>query len=186
MARPSRVTVLAEDRRQQQLIFRYLRRVGLEIHAIRLVPLSAGSGEQRVREQFPKELSEYRSRNTRAATRLIAVTDADVFSVEERLAQLDRRLREDGVDPIRMDTDQIARLIPKRNIETWLSCLNGNAVGEGEVDYKRTRHDWDDLIQPAADTLYAWTRPNAQIPDLCVPSLRHAIGELRRLDLSDV
>lgn len=37
MARPSRVTVLAEDRRQQQLIFRYLRRIGLETHAMRLL-----------------------------------------------------------------------------------------------------------------------------------------------------
>lgn len=76
MAKPSRVTVLAEDRRQQQLIFRYLRRIGLEIHAMRLLLPSAGSGEQWVREQFPKELSEYRSRSARTETKLIAVTDA--------------------------------------------------------------------------------------------------------------
>jgi len=186
MARPSLVTILAEDRRQQQVIFRYLRRIGLEIHAMRLLPPSAGSGEQWVREQFPKELSEYRSRSARAETKLIAVTDADTLSVEERLAQLDRRLRDDGVDLIRTDIEQVARLIPKRNIETWLLCLNGDVAEEGEKDYKRTRNDWDDLIQPSANTLYAWTRPNAQIPDHCVPSLRHAIGELRRLDFSDV
>lgn len=181
MARPSRVTVLAEDRRQQQLIFRYLRRIGLEIHAMRLLLPSAGSGEQWVREQFPKELSEYRRRSARAETKLIAVTDADTLSVEERLAQLDGRLRDDGVDLVRMDNEQVVRLIPRRNVETWLLCLNGIVVEEGE-DYKKTRHDWDDLIQPAANTLYAWTRPNARIPDQCVPSLRHAIGELRRLD----
>jgi hypothetical protein len=185
MARPSLVTILAEDRRQQQLIFRYLRRIGLEIHAMRLPP-SAGSGEQWVREQFPKELNEYRSRSARAETKLIAVTDADTLSVEERLAQLDGRLRDDGVDLVRTDIEQVARLIPKRNIETWLLCLNGDVVEEGERDYKRTRNDWDDLIQPSANTLYAWTRPNAQIPNHCVPSLRHAIGELRRLDFSDV
>ena len=102
------------------------------------------------------------------------------------MAQLDRRLRDDGVDLIRTDIEQVARLIPKRNIETWLLCLNGDVVEEGEKDYKRTRNDWDDLIRPSANTLYAWTRPNAQIPDHCVPSLRHAIGELRRLDFSDV
>src|ERR1700691_2439910 len=153
MARPSLVTILAEDRRQQQLIFRYLRRIGLEIHAMRLPP-SAGSGEQWVREQFPKELNEYRSRSARAETKLIAVTDADTLSVEERLAQLDGRLRDDGVDLVRTDIEQVARLIPKRNIETWLLCLNGDVVEEGEKDYKRTRNDWDDLIQPSANTLY--------------------------------
>ena len=61
----------------------------------------------------------------------------------------------------------------------------GDVVEEGENDYKGTRSDWDDLIPPA-NTLYAWTRRNAQIPDHCVPSLRHAIAELRRLDFSDV
>jgi hypothetical protein len=187
MVRPSRVAVLAEDRRQQQLIRRYLRLIGLEQHALRFLLPSAGSGEQWVREQFPTEIHAYRRRSASVETKLIVITDADTLTVEARLAQLDRKLRDERVDPIRADTEQVARIIPKRNIETWLLCLNGIVVGEGaDDDYKRTRHDWDDLIQPAANTLYAWTRPNAQIPDHCVPSLHHAIGELRRLDFSDV
>ncbi|MGA2250156.1 hypothetical protein [Terracidiphilus sp.] len=187
MARPSLVIVLVEDKRQQQLLFRYLRRIGLETHAMRFLLPSSGSGEHWVREQLPKELREYRRRSARAETKLIAVIDADKSTVQDRLAQLDRKLQEDGVDLIRVDTEQVARLVPKRNIETWILCLHGIAVGErDEDDYKRTRNDWGDLIQPSANTLCAWSHPDTQIPEHCIPSLRHGVGELRRLDFSDV
>lgn len=59
MTRPSLVIVLVEDKRQQQLIFRYLRRIGLEPHAIRFLLPSGGSGEQWVRERLPIEFREY-------------------------------------------------------------------------------------------------------------------------------
>jgi hypothetical protein len=186
MAKPSLVIVLVEDKRQQQLIFRYLRRIGLEVHAMRFLLPYAGSGEQWVRERLPIELREYRRRSARAETKLIAVIDADNSTLPERLAQLDHKLQENGVEPIRMDAEQVARLVPKRNIETWILCLNGNAVEEGEADYKRKRNDWDSLIQPAANTLYEWSRPKNRIPHHCVPSLRHGVSELRRLDFIGV
>ena len=86
MAKPSEVIVLVEDNRQQQLVFRYLRRIGLETHAMRFVLPSSGSGEQWVREQFPVEVAAYRRRSARAETKLIAVIDADDYTVQERLA----------------------------------------------------------------------------------------------------
>jgi hypothetical protein len=177
------VIVLVEDKRQQQLIFRYLRRIGLEPHAMRFLLPSAGSGEQWVRERFPVEVREYRRRSARATTKLIAVIDADNFTVQQRLAQSDQKLQGEGIELIRIGAEQVARLVPKRNVETWILCLTGNTVDE-ETDYKRSRNDWGDLIRPAGDTLYEWCRANAQIPDHCVSSLRHGIGELRRLDFS--
>jgi hypothetical protein len=183
MAKPSQVIVLVEDHRHQLLIFRYLRRIGLEPHAMRFVLPSSGSGEQWVRERFPVEVTAYRRRSARAETKLIAVIDADKFSVQERLAQLDQKLQEGGVDPVRADVEQIARLVPRRNIESWILCLNNVEVDE-EIDYKRTRNDWAELIRPATETLYAWTRPNSQVPNDCIPSLQHGIGDLRRLDFS--
>jgi hypothetical protein len=185
MAKPSEVVVLVEDIRHQQLLFRYLRRIGLEPHAMRFVLAPSGRGEQWVREQFPVELTAYRRRSARAETKLIAVIDADNFTLPERLAQLDQKLREDGVELIRMDVEQVARLIPRRNIETWILCLNAVGVNE-ETDYKRTRNDWTELIRPAAETLYTWARPNTQVPDNCIPSLQHGVAELRRLDFSEV
>jgi hypothetical protein len=182
MAKPSQVIALLEDNRQQQFIHRYLRRIGLKPHAIRFVLPSSGSGEQWVRERFPTEAAAYRRRSLRAETKLIAVTDADNLSLPERLAQLDRGLAGAGLDPIRID-EQIARLIPRRNVETWILYLNAVAVDE-EIDYKRTRNDWVQLTRPAAERLYAWTRPNTRLPDVCIPSLQHGIAELCRLDFS--
>jgi hypothetical protein len=141
---------------------------------------SSGSGEQWVRERFPIEVTAYRRRNTHVETKLIAVTDADNLELQQRLARLDQKLHEAEVDLIQED-EQVARLVPRRNVETWILCLIGYEVDE-ETDYKRPRNDWTDL----AHTLYVWTRPNAHIPELCVPSLRHGVAELRRLDFSRV
>jgi hypothetical protein len=184
MPKPSQVIILAEDKHQQSLVVKYLRRVGLEMHAFRLVPTPSGngSGEQWVREQFPSEVTSYRAR--RAATKLIAIIDADTRSVQERLRQLDQTLQQSGVRPIDSATEEIARLVPKRNVETWILCLNDRDVNEG-TDYKRTNVDWDALTRSGSITLYEWTRPNAQIPARCVPSLGLGVNELRRLNFRD-
>jgi hypothetical protein len=84
------------------------------------------------------------------------------------------------IAPLDLNRDQIARLVPKRNVETWILCLNDFAVDE-EQDYKRTRDDWGALLKPAADSLYRWTRADAVLPPACVPSLHLGVRELRRL-----
>ena len=183
MSKPSQVIVLGEDNRHQQFIVRYLRRCGLEPHAMRIVPLpaGAGSGEQWVRERFAVEVKACRRRGASAGTALIVLIDADELSVQERLAQLDRKLDEAQADPVRPDAEQIARLVPKRNIETWILCLNDVPVDE-ETDYKRTRPDWPPLLRSGIDALYDWTRPTAKLPAGSVPSLRLGVAELKRLD----
>ena len=71
--------------------------------------------------------------------------------------------------------------MPKRNIETWILCLNDVSVDE-ETDYKRTRNEWTTLISSGIETLYDWTRPNAQLPASSVSSLQLGVAELKRLD----
>lgn len=181
MARPSQVVVLVEDNHQQQLVFRYLRRVGLEPHAMRFRLPTSGSGEQWVREQFPIELRAYRNRSARAETKLIAVIDADNLAISERLTQFDQKLREAGLELVQVDLEHVARLIARRNIETWILCLNAVEVDE-ETDYKRTRNEWTELIRPAANRLYACTRPRSVLPDEYIPSLRQGVAELRKLN----
>jgi hypothetical protein len=182
MSKPSRVIILVEDNRQRQLIHRYLRKVGLETHAMRfnLSAPGAGSGEQWVRRQFAVEVAAYRKRRNRAETRLIVVIDADSNAVEERLRQFDLSLRESEQSLID-HREQIARLIPKRNVETWVLCLCGETVDE-ITDYKRTRSDWPELLRSASIRLYDWTRRGAQIPTNCVSSLRHGTEELAKLN----
>jgi len=139
-----------------------------------------GSAEQWVRERFAVEVEACRSRH--AETRLVVLIDADTRTVQERIAQLDTALREAGAPPIPVDTEQIARLVPKRNIETWILCLNEEVVNE-DTDYKRTRENWTELIRTAVGTLHVWSRPRAAVPPFCVESLQIGILELQKLGL---
>ena len=75
----------------------------------------------------------------------------------------------------------IIHLIPKWSIETWVLCLTDAEV----VEEKSYRHDHrinPETVQTAAKVLFAWTRPNAHIPDNCVPSLRLALPEVRKFE----
>ncbi len=181
MSKPSKVIVILEDDRHKQLIYRFLVRLGFEAHDMRIErsPLGSGSGENWVRRRFAREVKAYRSRNRHAQTALIVVVDADMNTVQERLTQLDRALAEDDQSAIDHD-EQVVRLIPKRNVETWILCLNMENVDE-VTDYKTSRPDWSNLIQRAALSLFAWSRPNYQVSTSCVASLQAGLNELKRL-----
>ena len=85
---------------------------------------------------------------------------------------------------MRPDQEQIARLVPKRNIETWILCLNELSVDE-ETDYKQTARDWKPLIRSGIELFFRWTRPNAQLPSNVAPSLQLGIAEMKKLDLRE-
>jgi hypothetical protein len=91
-------------------------------------------------------------------------------------------LEDGGKQRVDGEHEQIARLVPKRNVEAWILCLNGHVVDE-EDDYKRKRDDWNDLIPEAAGTLIEWTRQKAALPNHCIDSLRTGVKELNRLQL---
>ena len=182
MAKPSQIILLLEDKRHEQFIFRYLRKLRIGHHAMRIEksPPGAGSAEQWVRERFAIEVDACRSRQ--AKTKLIVLMDADTYTVQQRHFQLDQALQTAGSPLTLRDAEDVARLVPKRNIETWILCLNNEGVNE-ETDYKTTHDNWLNLIFNAVDTLYLWTRPNAVLPPSCIESLRIGVTELRRLGL---
>ncbi|MFZ0419772.1 MAG: hypothetical protein WAM04_16860 [Candidatus Sulfotelmatobacter sp.] len=181
MSKPSFVIVIVEDERHEMLVRRYLRKYGMGPHQVTYVrsPSGAGSAEQWVRSRFAKEVSAYRNRRARAATALIVVIDADAHTVQGRLTQLSGELKQSGIQAI-TSGEQVARLVPKRNVETWILCLHQEPVDE-ETDYKGRRDDWNELIPQAAATLFQWTRAKAELPNHCVASLRTGIKELNRL-----
>lgn len=181
MSKPSLVIVIVEDEHHEMLARRHLKQRGMGPHQVTYLrsPSGGGSAEQWVRARFAKEVSAYRNRQTRAETALVLIIDADTHTVQGRLAQLDRALEEGMVQPI-SNSEQIARLVPKRNVETWILCLNGQPVDEN-TDYKTTRDDWNELIPPAAETLFQWTRPQVEVPIHCIDSLLSGIRELNRL-----
>jgi hypothetical protein len=175
----SLVLVLAEDERHRMLIRRFLIDSGCRRHAIRIIlsPSGQGSAEKWVRSRFPVEVAVYRSRQ--AQTGLIVVIDADILSVAARLAQLEQALTEAGM-PAVSEGERIARVIPKRNIETWILHLTGTATDE-ETDYKRTRDDWNALVPVAAESLCRLAKAGPLPPDQ-IPSLQAGVTELRRLN----
>src|SRR5208282_6324826 len=147
MGRSSRVYVIAvlEDARHEMLTRRYLKKRGVGEREMRIErsPSGEGNAEGWVRKTFVKEVNVYRGRH--AKTALIVVIDADTQTVQERWRQLDQALEDGGKKRLDVEHEQIARLVPKRNVETWILCLNGQAADE-DADYKRRRHDWNELI----------------------------------------
>ena len=183
MSKSSRVYVIVvlEDARHEMLVRRYLKKCGIGDREMRIErsPSGEGNAEGWVRKTFVKEVNVYRSRYPKTA--FIVVIDADNHTVQERWRQLDRALEDSGKQRVDVEHEQIARLVPKRNVETWILCLNGQAVEE-ETDYKTKRDDWNELIPPAAETLFDWARQKTGPPNHCIDSLRTGIGELGRLN----
>lgn len=188
MSSPSWVYVLVEDQRQKQLIYRYLAIVGINLRqvTIEVSPSGQGSAEQWVRENFARQARKCRARNVRAATGMFVMLDADTTTVQERREILDEALVSAGQSPIDENRDPIARLIPKRNVETWILYLGLRGVAspplEEEQDYKRSKtpEEWSTLIPLAAETLFAWTGQTATLPENLLDSLRHGIREIPR------
>ncbi len=150
MHKPSLVIAIVEDDHHKMLVYRYLIRCGIREHEIRIErsPSGRGSAENWVRNQFMKETRIYRARH--AQTALIVMIDADTGTVQNRFAQLDRALAEKGREAV-ADAERIARLVPRRNVEAWILCLNGQSVDE-QTDYKNS-DGWIKLIPRAAETL---------------------------------
>ncbi len=141
-------------------------------------PRGRGSAEAWVREHYVEEVARYRSRQAkRAKTALIVMIDADTKTVKQRLDQLDQALKASGGSALGT-SEEIARLVPKRNVETWILCLTDEAVDE-ETDYKTSRDDWSALIRQAARALYDWS--HSDLPDHCTDSLNRGVRELNRL-----
>jgi hypothetical protein len=188
MSSPSWLYVLIEDQRQKQFIYRFLAMAGLSSRqmTIEVSPAGKGSAEQWVRENFARQAGKCRARNARAATGMIVMLDADMRTVRERLDALDDALECAEQQPIDENRDPIARLIPKRNVETWILCLSTRGTlappVDEERDYKltKTSEEWSEAIPPAAGTLFAWTRPSSVLPENLIDSLRQGLREISR------
>jgi DNA-binding transcriptional MerR regulator len=188
MSKPSLVIVLAEDQRQRQFIYRFLKNAGIRSDQIRALisPSGRGSAEQWVRENFALQAKKCRARTVRADTGMVVLLDADLQNVSERLAALDNALISAGQNPIDRSRDLIARLIARRNIETWILFLATGGVANPQIDestdYKKTRNgdEWSELIPTASQKLFAWTRPRAVLPVNIIDSLQRGIDEISR------
>jgi hypothetical protein len=184
MSKPTEVIVLCEDNRTFFFTRSYLKRCGIN-RGIRPVISPRGSAFTFVVNSFPAQVNAYRLAKARIHTWLIAIVDADTGTVAQRIGEMDRALtqaQEPRVRAMRIQDETIARLIPRRNIETWILALNAETVNEtDDYKYTRAREDWPSLVPTAAEVFYTLTRPNADLPENLIDSIRHGIGEMARV-----
>lgn len=139
MSQAAEIILLAEDVRQRKIIQRYLtKKRGYSHHCIRVIVPNTLKGETAgltfIRTQFPDQVEALRTYLKKRSTILIVVADADNETVEDRVQDLDKRLI-DAQKPARKSGEPILFVIPRRNVETWMHFLEGNAVDES-TDYK--------------------------------------------------
>jgi hypothetical protein len=189
MSKPTETIVLCEDKLTESLLRSYLKSHNINARNIRFVtsPKGRGSGERFVIRQFPTQVDAYRISKAKKTTWPIVVIDADTGTVATHITELDSSLRTCGNErlrSLRLENENIARLIPRRDIETWLLILDGTDANE-EIDYSKSksRDEWHSLAMPGGAQLHDWTRNNAQVPPTCIESLRHGIRELRRIEV---
>jgi len=176
--RVSKAVLLCEDQEHQRLVFAFLKRCGIKnpgrIVRARVASLMrAGGNIGWVLDELPKELRAFRNRQSKANSLLIVVADADDCSVQDRRAQLNERVRQAKLEPLRTG-ESVALLIPKRNVETWIRYLLAEEVTETD-DYKSSKPIGKDEFRKAADRLYDLSRPNAARDPKCPPALGEAL-----------
>lgn len=181
------VYVLAEGKRDQRFIRKFLQGIGVGPREMTFAPISdgRGSGKQSVLQSFADEVRAYRRRNSHTATSLVVMMDADNQSVDRCLSDLDRKLVESGQERVDRCSDRIARLIPRRNIETWILYLVSGALARTQIreDDKglkdtKSADAWDDAAPIAAAAFCEWYRFPSQRPAALLDSLDRGLREL--------
>lgn len=173
----TKITLLCEDRQQEVFARHFLESCGIDKHDIYpdTCPKGKGAGEQYVRENFPRQVISYRKISHRLSAGLVVLTDADVLEVAERLRQLAGALEENRI-PQPTQRERIGVFVPKRNIETWIFYLMGQAVNEDEV-YPHFQKKGE--CKPFVRDL-ALNRKHS-LPENVPPSLKTACRELPRI-----
>ncbi len=187
MSNPAPVVILAEDQRQVRLVRTYLRTRHPSFNQKQIfnAPMAngQGSGAQWVINQYETQLRAHLIRRAKLPDErrpekwLIIVIDADNNNVQDRLNEFRKRIaesRDERVRRCRAENENIAQLVPKWSVETWILNLNGETVDEN-MRYKLQNRAWDDLTKSAGSELNGWVRSKDDSPIHCTPSLREAL-----------
>jgi hypothetical protein len=179
-SRRALIVILCEDAQHQVFCWRYLRRIGVGHREIRALSGPAGeqSGVQYVREHYPVEVRAYRQMATRHSQGLMVMTDADDGSVDQRKRQLADALQTAG-GVTRAQGENIALLVPKRSIETWIRYLGTDGQVDETIQYPKLPKPGD--CQPAVEKFHVLCSSGNAFPPNCPSSLREACSEVNRL-----
>ena len=160
--RYSQIVILCEDRQHEVFIRHFLKkryRVMERQIRVMICPQGKGAGEQYVRREYPIQVEILRQKH-HLSKALVIMIDADILSVSERLNQL---------FPLPTDTDKIVRLVPKRNIETWIHYLNNDLSSVNETD-TYPKLDKEGACKPGVEKWVSFCIIG--LPVDCLPSLQ--------------
>ena len=140
-------------------------------------------GSQHVRENYPSELVAIRARSAKRDAALVVHIDVDNSSTSERTVQdrqreLEGACRARGV-PARRDSDPVAHIVPRRNIETWIHFLRGNAPIDEAVEYPKWGGREAEAAEAAVDFVARSREPGAPLG--APPSLAMGLAEFHRV-----
>jgi hypothetical protein len=171
------VVILCEDKQHAVFARRFLKTMGWR-NPPRIPPFpeGRGSGEQFVREQFPKELAVYRSKRGSVGQALIVIQDGDDKGVKGRRDALEAACKAAGVS-FRKGDEHVAIFIPTWEIETWFAYLHGEAVDEARNNYPDLKGR-EKECQRHVGALAGMCR-EVKLREPAPPSLRDACEEFR-------
>ncbi len=172
--KPAQIIVRCEDLQQRVFIYRCLVNNGIHPRTIQIRHNPGGDAKRFVLVQYPIQVKALR-RTPHISKAVISMIDADDRTVEERKREHDKALEESGQE-WRVDSDKIAILVPRRNIETWVHHLLGMAVNEHD-EYPRFRGE-ERKCAPAAEDFSRRCPHGMRETDL--PSLHDGCAELQR------
>ena len=173
--KPAEIIVRCEDLQQHVFIYRCLVKNGIHPRTIQIRHNPGGDAKRFVLDQYPVQVKALR-RAPHVSKAVISMMDADDCTVEERKREHNNALNESGQDH-RVNAEKIAILVPRRNIETWVHHLLGEAVNERDV-YSRFRHE-ERKCAPAAAEFSRRCPHDMREADL--PSLHDGCAELQRI-----
>lgn len=140
-------------------------------------------GSQHVLMNYAEQLAAVRTRRAKRDTALVVHVDVDNATAAGRTV-LDRERELDaacaaGAVGVRRQGESVAWLIPRREIETWITFfLSGPPVDEHTAYPKLTDHEADS--EPAAVEFTRHARAGST-PTSAPPSLASGLAELRRV-----
>jgi hypothetical protein len=173
--------ILCEDKQTDSFIRRFLKTAhGIQTHDLRVLPYpreGKGCGEDFVKKHYAGELIKLRTRQHRANTALIVAIDADIKEISERIQELNAACTDASIEP-NTNKNNVAFVIPKRNIETWIHYLNGKEVDETTPYPKFNKNEAS--CQPAVEKLHDLCQQKITPPDF-PESLTAACIEYRKV-----
>lgn len=135
--RRAQLVLLCEDRQHEAFLRRFLEADGWHPRSFRVERNPRpGSAEQWVRTRYPDELRKLRAA-PHVAKGLIVCVDEDKRGTGSREEQLAEALTAQGMQAVSTD-EKVLRVVPARNIETWIAYLDGKDVDEA-TSYPKLR-----------------------------------------------